>query len=514
MVGRTEEKIGQLLKDWRIRIYLVAIIFLGIIPLIFMGLQFGMDFKGGSMIQLELEKSVDETTMSTMVTILGERLNGFGLKDVSVRPFGEQYITVEVSATDANSVDALKKILSQQGKYEAVIDSIVVLKSEDLVEIVTNPQKGYGYIGSTGEWRVPFALSKEGSDMFAEHAAGKCTKEAGEVVCERIFMFIDRPENAAILMPQAHYDLESSMNIDPDSPSSFAVGIDEFGRNTITTIIPTDTITDDILAELSAGGFERVLVPEDANYDTSRINASVSVVPKVNKYWLWDAVGLKSILFLTPGVTSGEPIREAVITGGAPDLETAQAELTEMVVILKSGRLPVKIQIASTNIVSPTLGETFLNDSLTMGVLALIAVGFIVFIRYRKPKITGLMVLATVSEVALILGVTALIHHELDIAAVAGIIAVVGTGIDQFIIITDEIQRGTELDADESVVSRIKKAFRIIMGAAFTLTAAMLPLMTLGLGLLKGFAITTLIGVFIGVIIVRPAFGKVVEVFN
>lgn len=513
-MGETEEKVSQVLKDWRVRVYLATLILLGILPLIFIGLQFGMDFKGGTMLQLELEKAVDEPTMSTMVTVLNERLNGFGLKDISVRPFGEQYITVEVSSTDSGSVDSLKKILSQQGKFEAVIDGKVVLFSEDLTEIVTNPQAGYGYIASTGEWRVPFVLSKDGSDRFAEQAAGKCTKVEGKVECQRIYMFIDRPDSAAILMPTSMYTGESKMHIDPSSASSYSVDIDEFEHDTITTIIAADNVTADVLAQLRGGNFSQVLVPEGTSYDLSSLNITVVPVPKVREYWLWDAVGLKSILFLTQGVTSGEPIREAVITGGAPDVEQAQKDLTEMVVILKSGRLPVKINIASTNTVSPTLGSSFLSQSLVMGVIALIAVGAIVFLRYRQPKITTLMLVGNMSEVVVILGIAALIRHELDLAAVAGIIAAVGTGVDQFIIITDEVKHGAVVAEEESVMARIKKAFRIIMGSAFTLTAAMLPLMTLGLGLLKGFAITTLIGVFVGVIIVRPAFARVVELIQ
>jgi preprotein translocase subunit SecD len=513
-VGGTE-KISEILKDWRIRFYLAALLLLGVLPLIFIGLSFGMDFKGGSMIQLQLEKAVDEPTMSTLTSVLSERLNAFGLKDMSVRPFGDQHIVIQVSATDSGSLDSLKKLLSQQGKFEAVIDGNVVLYSEDLTEIVTNPQAGYGYIASTGEWRVPFVLSKDGSDRFAEQAAGKCTKVDGKVECQRIFMFIDRPDNAAILVPTETYKDESKMHIDPNSAGSYAVDVDEFQHNTLTTIIAADNVTEDVLSQLRSGNFSRVIVPEGTSYDLSALNITVSTVPKVREYWLWDATGLKSILFLTQGVTSGEPIREAVITGGASDVEQAQKELTEMVVILKSGRLPVEISIASTNTVSPTLGSNIFNDVLIMGVLALLCVGGVVFLKYRQPRTTGLMMLGNFSEVVIILGVAALIRQEIDLAGVAGIIAAVGTGVDQFIIIVDEVSKtGVTVAQDESTVSRIKKAFRIIMGSAATVAAAMLPLMTLGLGVLKGFAITTLIGVCVGVIIVRPAFAKAVELLH
>ncbi|MCK4327248.1 MAG: hypothetical protein KAW41_02100 [Candidatus Diapherotrites archaeon] len=503
-MGGTKTEITELWKDWRIKVY-IAVLLLSFIPLLFFGLEFGMDFRGGTIIQLRLEEPVDPVTMGTMITVLSERLNGFGLKDISVRPFGTEYITVEVSASDSATVGQLKNLLSQQGSFEAIVDGQVVLYSEDIIGVVTNPQKGYGYISSTQKWQVPFELSKEGSDRFAAQAEGKCTEED----CERIFMFIDRPQNAAIVVPQAFYSDESEMRIDPTNPGSYPILIEEFEKNTLIPILVADELTPELVAGLD--NYSKIIVPEGVY----SLPADERFVERGNSstYWLWGATNLKSVLFLTPGVTSGEPVREAIITGGAPDIETALSDMTEIVVVLRSGRLPVSLSIASTSSVSPTLGSTFLSDALLMGLLAWLAVGALVFIRYRKPRVTGLMMMGNASEILIILGITALIHHQLDMASIAGIMAAVGTGVDQFIIITDEITRGERGDYQESVVARIKRAFRIIVASAMTTGAAMIPLMTLGLGLLKGFAITTLIGIIIGVLVVRPAFGKAIEKF-
>ena len=58
---------------------------------------------------------------------------------------------------------------------------------------------------------------------------------------------------------------------------------------------------------------------------------------------------------------------------------------------------------------------------------------------------------------------------------------------------------------------KIKNAFFIVMASYFTLVVAMIPLMFAGAGLLKGFAITTILGVSIGVFITRPAFAVIAE---
>ena len=58
---------------------------------------------------------------------------------------------------------------------------------------------------------------------------------------------------------------------------------------------------------------------------------------------------------------------------------------------------------------------------------------------------------------------------------------------------------------------KIKRAFFIIFSAYVTTVVAMFPLMFAGAGLIKGFALTTIAGVTIGVFITRPAFAAMIE---
>jgi len=50
--------------------------------------------------------------------------------------------------------------------------------------------------------------------------------------------------------------------------------------------------------------------------------------------------------------------------------------------------------------------------------------------------------------------------------------------------------------------------------AASTTIVAMLPLMYMGLGALKGFAIVTIVGSLMGVLIARPAYAAIVNAMN
>jgi len=120
------------------------------------------------------------------------------------------------------------------------------------------------------------------------------------------------------------------------------------------------------------------------------------------------------------------------------------------------------------------------------------------------------MAIISVSEVILLLGVAALIGWNIDLAAVAGIIIAVGTGIDHQIVIADETLRGQRFIINWR--ERIKNAFFIIMASYFTIVVALIPLLFAGAGLLKGFAIITILGASIGVFISRPAYARVIEI--
>ncbi|MBD3164849.1 hypothetical protein GF323_06650 [Candidatus Woesearchaeota archaeon] len=212
----------------------------------------------------------------------------------------------------------------------------------------------------------------------------------------------------------------------------------------------------------------------------------------------------------------GRAVTDIQISGSGNGATQQQAALNSLQnmkrlqTLLITGSLPVKIDIVKMDTVSPILGEEFVRNAIFIGALAIIAVAAVIFLRYRKIKISLSMFLTMLSEVLILLGIAALIGWNLDLAAIAGIIIVVGTSVDHLIVITDETLRGESQIYDWK--KRLKRALFIIMAAYFTTVVAMFPLVFAGAGLLKGFAITTIIGVSIGVLITRPAYGAVIEV--
>ncbi len=192
-------------------------------------------------------------------------------------------------------------------------------------------------------------------------------------------------------------------------------------------------------------------------------------------------------------------------------VEDSAKNMKKLQTLLITGSLPVKLEVVKVDTISPSLGTEFIQNIFLVMILSILAVGIVLGIRYRNYSIFTLIMLTMLSEIMIILGVAAFIGWNIDIAAVAGILVAVGTGVDDQIVITDEVY-GRKLRKEFLTwKEKLKRAFFIIMAAYFTTVVAMIPLFWAGAGALKGFALTTILGVTIGVFITRPAYAVAIE---
>jgi len=188
-------------------------------------------------------------------------------------------------------------------------------------------------------------------------------------------------------------------------------------------------------------------------------------------------------------------------------ITAAEQSMKKLQTILITGSLPYKLEVVKLDTISPTLGKEFTKNLIILAATVFIIISVVLFIKYRKIKITAAVILTMFSEAFITLGIAALINWNLDAASIAGIIAGMGTGVNDQIVIIDE----SVSNAHISLKERIKRAFFIIIGAFFTIIAAMIPLFWAGAGLLKGFALTTILSVMAGILITRPAFAEILK---
>lgn len=191
-------------------------------------------------------------------------------------------------------------------------------------------------------------------------------------------------------------------------------------------------------------------------------------------------------------------------------VSNAAYNMNKLQTVLITGSLPVDLEIVKLDSISPILGKSFLDNVLLVVVMALLTVMLVLVIRYRSISIVAPIAITLLSELVIILGFAALFQWNLDVVSIAGIIAAIGTGVDDQIVIIDETLRGKK----ERMISwkeKLKRAFFIIFAAYAATVAAMVPLWNAGAGLVRGFALTTIVGVSIGVFITRPAFAAIAE---
>ena len=218
--------------------------------------------------------------------------------------------------------------------------------------------------------------------------------------------------------------------------------------------------------------------------------------------------------------------------------EQGSQEAKKLQIHLQEGALPVNVDIVGSGQVSAALGKRFKIQMVIAGLIALLAVAAMIYYRYRERRIVLPMLFTSLSEVAIMLGVWSLAKWQLDLASLAGIIMVIGTGVDQLVIITDEVIKGgeaapassersikeraaeaaekagigkaTAVTTSKVYLGRLSRAFAIILGAAATTAVAMIPLLYMGFGALTGFALIIIIGVALGTLVARPAYGRII----
>ncbi|MFP8953817.1 preprotein translocase subunit SecD [Natrialbaceae archaeon A-arb3/5] len=212
---------------------------------------------------------------------------------------------------------------------------------------------------------------------------------------------------------------------------------------------------------------------------------------------------------LAQGMRSGEWANDPTFQMMVP----TQQDAHNLAVNLQSGALtaPLDFNREQTYSVEPAQADQFKLYSLLIGGLAVLTVSGMVFLRYRDPRVAAPMVVTAMAEVVILLGFAAAIRMPLDLSHVAGFIAVVGTGVDDLVIIADEVMDDGDVNSSRVFESRFRKAFWIIGAAAATTIIALSPLAVLSLGDLRGFAIITILGVLIGVLITRPAYGDILQ---
>jgi SecD/SecF fusion protein len=202
------------------------------------------------------------------------------------------------------------------------------------------------------------------------------------------------------------------------------------------------------------------------------------------------AIVLDSVVYSAPVIQGRIPNGRASITGiGSP------AEAKQLAVTLRAGSLPAPMNIVELRSVGPTLGEDNIRKGIYSAVAAMLLVMLFMVWYYR---VGGLIAgLAVIFNLVIIVAVLSAFHATLTLPGIAGMVLTIGMAVDANVLIFERIRE--ELRAGRSLRAAIdagyRKAFSAILDSNITTLGTAAILYYIGVGPIKGFGLTLMIGI-------------------
>ncbi|RLE48232.1 MAG: hypothetical protein DRJ31_07630 [Candidatus Methanomethylicota archaeon] len=471
-------------------------------------LKFSMDLEGGTRVFLRpKEKNVTRLLMEEIITTLNTRINLYGLKDMNVRKVGSDLIMIEMAGAGGEDI---REFLARQGKFEAKIpiqrrDGEKVMIGDTTLEIKIKNSTVY----------IDDEPYEDGDEFFVEDVRIVVTNVTNESVVLETSVF----SGEDIVFVYTSYPDSGLAPRNGGYEFFFKVRISERGAERFAKVTKG-------LRAVTLGVGHRYLESPLNIYIDERLATSLRISADL----------------------AGKIVTEPAITGYRESKWEAVKEMMRMQSILRSGSLPVQLEIEKIDTISPTLGKKFMNSVIFLFIVSSGVVSVLIFIFYHDVKLAVPMILIALSEAVLILGTAAnrlfacilllvsfivsvikgdvkgwlawgvslfamlilftivVQQWSLDVPAIAGLVAVAGTSVNQMIIIVDEFRRkeGGMKEKEETSMHMVWSGFMLLV-------AVMSALIFMGVGTLKGLAITTILEEYIGTFVTRPAFMSLIE---
>lgn len=229
-------------------------------------------------------------------------------------------------------------------------------------------------------------------------------------------------------------------------------------------------------------------------------------------------VGKPLGISLDGNIISSPVVRTAITAGSGQITGNFSAqEAQDLAVQLNAGALPVPVKILQERSIGATLGQESINKSLKAGLWGLIAVIFFMIFIYRLPGVIASIALSIYVLMALYVFQE---NVTLTLAGLAGFILSIGMAVDANILIFERAKE--EMNEGKSVLIGLRdgfdRAYTSIFDSNMNTSMVCLILIIFGTGIVKGFAITLLIGVILSLIsalfVTKTLIFTTVKLFN
>lgn len=192
----------------------------------------------------------------------------------------------------------------------------------------------------------------------------------------------------------------------------------------------------------------------------------------------------------------GAPIVQGEMTEGKAQISGYSVDESKNIRdTINLGALPLQLTEKYTNAVDATLGKQSMNNTLLAGGIAFVLILLFMAFYYRVPGLISCVTL--IAFTWLLLVVYLLLNATLTLPGIAAFILGIGMAVDANIITAERIKE--ELRSGKTIMSAFragsKNSFRTIIDSHVTTVVAAAVLFTLGIGTIKGFALTLIFSI-------------------
>lgn len=201
------------------------------------------------------------------------------------------------------------------------------------------------------------------------------------------------------------------------------------------------------------------------------------------------AVTLDNVVYTAPRVNEKIPSGRSQISGNF-----TQEEAKELTDVLSAGKLPASAKVVQADVVGPSLGQESINAGLMSFVIAFLIIVVYIIFYYGGAGVYA--IIAMIFNLFYLFGIMDSINATLTLPGIAGIVLTMAIAVDTNVIIYERTKEELFLGKSikQAYTDGFKHALNAIIDGHLTSLLTALVLFIFGTGPIKGFAVTTGIG--------------------